>query len=162
MAALKAMRIVDLALLALVFVGIGWGVAAAAYGSLPAVPALVGLPLTVLAAAEAAAGLAVRRRIAEGRVGPGLHDLSPLAIARAVVLAKASAIVGAVFAGGWAGLLIHLVPQQGRLAAARDDLAGTVFGLVAGVLLVAAALWLERACTVPPESRGDGEAGREG
>lgn len=156
MAELKTTRIVDLALVALVFLGVGWVVAAAAYGELPSVPTLVGLPLVVLAAAEAVAGAFIRRRVADGEVGTGLHQLNPLAIARSVVLAKASAIIGAVFTGGWAGLLIHLVPEQGRLAAARSDLPGTIFGLAAGVLLVAAALWLERACTVPPDSREDG------
>ncbi|QDQ98975.1 DUF3180 domain-containing protein [Tomitella fengzijianii] len=153
---MKATRIVDLALVALVFLAVGWAVAWAVYGRLPSVPTLVGLPLVVLAVAEALAGLFIRRRVAEGEVGAGLHDLSPLTIARAVVLAKASAIVGAVFAGGWAGFLIYLVPQQDRLAAARSDLSGTIFGLAAGLLLVAAALWLEHTCTVPPESRADG------
>lgn len=156
MSELKATRIVDLALVALVSGGIGWAVAVTVYGQLPSVPALVGLPLAVLAAAEAVAGFFIRRRVADGEVGTGLHQLNPLSIARSVVLAKASAIVGAVFTGGWAGLLLHLVPRQDRLAAARSDLPGTVFGLVAGALLVAAALWLERACTVPPDSRADG------
>ncbi|WP_307810720.1 DUF3180 domain-containing protein [Tomitella cavernea] len=156
MAELKATRIVDLALVALLFLAVGWAVAGAAYGQLPSVPTLVGLPLVVLAGAEAAAGLFIRHRVSAGEVGTGLHDLNPLTIARAAVLAKASAIAGAVFAGGWAGFLIYLVPQQDRLAAARSDLPGTIFGLVAGLVLVAAALWLERTCTVPPESRVDG------
>lgn len=156
MAELKPLRIVDLSLLALVFVGVGWAAGHLYYEDLPSVPTLVGVPLLVLAAIEAVAGVFIRRRIAGGEVGSGLHDLDPLVIARTVVLAKASAIVGAVFAGGWLGLLAHLIQQYDRLTAARSDTPGTALGVVAGVLLVVAAVWLERACAVPPEQRDDG------
>lgn len=139
--------------MAVVFTAVGWGVASELYGSLPSVPTVAGLPLFVLAGLEAVAALIVRRRIGRREVGSGLHDLHPMTVARAMVLAKASAIVGAVLAGGWLGLLIYLVPQQGSLAAARADLGGTIFGLVASVLLTAAAVWLERECEVPPDER---------
>ena len=77
-------------------------------------------------------------------------------MARVAVLAQASAWVGAVFAGIWAGVLLYVVPQLGRLEQAAGDTAAGAFGLVCAVGLVAAALWLESVCRVPPGGDDDG------
>ena len=44
-----------------------------------------------------------------------------LAAARAVALAKASSMAGAIMGGAWIGLLAYLLPMLGRVAAARSD-----------------------------------------
>jgi hypothetical protein len=80
-------------------------------------------------------------------------------VARAAVLAQASAYVGAVFVGVWAGMLLHVVPQLGQLDAASGDTVTGVVGVLASAALTAAALWLERVCRVPP-SEDDGPAVR--
>jgi len=79
-----------------------------------------------------------------------------------LALAKASAVVGAVMVGIWAGLLVYVVPRLGQLAAARSDTAVGAFGVVAAVALIAAALWLEYSCRTPAPPDGDRESRPDG
>jgi hypothetical protein len=79
-------------------------------------------------------------------------------VARLAVLAQASAYVGAVFAGVWAGVLLHVAPEVGRLQAAGGDTLAAVLGVVSSAALVVAALWLESVCRVPPGSADDDPA----
>ena len=76
-------------------------------------------------------------------------------VARLAVLAQASAYVGAVFTGVWAGVLAHVGPQVGRLQAAGGDTVTAVLGIASSAALVAAALWLESVCRVPPSTTDD-------
>lgn len=123
-----------------------------AYGSLPGIPLLAGATLGVLGPAEALAGNALRARI---RRRPGTAPVQPLVAARAVLVAKASSLAGAVMAGAWTGLLAHVLPRTAELSAAVDDsLAGGV-GLVCALALVAGALWLEWCCRTPDEPGDD-------
>jgi hypothetical protein len=85
--------------------------------------------------------------------------VEPLLVARLVVLAQASAYVGAVFTGVWAGVLAHVWPAADRLDAARDDSVTAVVGIVCSLGLLLAALWLESVCRVPPESADDDPPG---
>jgi hypothetical protein len=127
------------------------------YGSLPAFPLLAGATFGVLGIAEAIAGNALRARI---RRRPGSEPVQPLVAARAVLVAKASALAGAIMAGVWTGLLLHVVPNAGEVtAAAGDSLAGGV-GLVCALGLVAGALWLEHCCRTPDDP-GDEQNGGE-
>ncbi|MFN4001639.1 DUF3180 family protein [Microcella sp.] len=82
------------------------------------------------------------------RAAKGERRIDPFYALRAVVLAKASALAGALLAGGAAGILLYLltravVPLGSTLAAG-----GTV---VAAVLLVVAALVAEHWCALPPD-----------
>lgn len=82
------------------------------------------------------------------RAAKGERRIDPFYALRAVVLAKASAVAGALLAGGGAGILIYLltrtvVPLGSTLAAG-----GT---LVAAALLVIAALVAEHWCALPPD-----------
>ena len=82
------------------------------------------------------------------RAAAGERRIDPFYATRAVVLAKASALAGALLAGGAAGILLYLltravVPLGSTLAAG-----GTV---VAAVLLVSAALVAEHWCALPPD-----------
>jgi hypothetical protein len=118
------------------------------YGSLPAFPLLAGATLAVLGAAEALAGRSLRARI---RRRPGTEPVPPLVAARAVVVAKASSLAGAIVAGSWTGLLVHVLPRAGEVTAAADDLAAAVVGVVSALALVAGGLWLERCCRAPDD-----------
>ncbi len=80
----------------------------------------------------------------------GRRPADPLQVARFVVLAKASSLAAALFGGFFAGLLPWLWVEADRLSAAAADLPPAIGGLVASVALLVAALWLERACWVPP------------
>ncbi len=128
-----------------------WGLVRLQYGSLPAIPALAGVSLYILAALETGVAFLVRSRVSEGQVGQGPGRLHPIAVARAVALAKASALLGAFAIGVWVGLLAFLVPERATLTAAQHDTAGAVIGLVGAAALVAAALWLERCCRTPDD-----------
>jgi hypothetical protein len=123
-----------------------------AYGALPPFPALGGATLGVLGVAEAIAGSALRARI---RHRPGTRPVQPLVAARAVLVAKASAVAGAIMAGAWVGLLVHVLPQAGQVdAAAGDAVAGGV-GLACALVLVGGALWLEHCCRTPDDPDPD-------
>jgi hypothetical protein len=118
------------------------------YGSLPQLPLFAGATLGVLGIAEAVAGNALRARI---RHRPGTRPVQPLVAARAVLLAKASSLAGAIMTGVWGGLLAHVLPLAGDIAAAvSDSLAGTV-GIVCALALVGGALWLEHCCRTPDD-----------
>ncbi|MGB3302187.1 DUF3180 domain-containing protein [Gordonia sp. (in: high G+C Gram-positive bacteria)] len=124
------------------------------YGSFPDLPLLSGLSLYVVAALEVVIGFVVKKRIANREVGRAGGQLHPINAARLVALAKASAILGAVAAGGWTGVLIFLM-QNGILDAARQDRPGAIIGLVGGVVLTAAAMWLEHCCRAPDDPSAD-------
>jgi hypothetical protein len=144
-----------------------WLLVRAGYGFLPPMRWWLPIPLGVLALAEALAARTLSTRLAaerERRPRPGrpapaaaARPVEPMLVARLAVLAQASAYVGAVFVGCWAGLMLHTVPALGRLRAARGDTITGVLGVLLSAALIAAALWLEHACRVP----GDGEDDRE-
>jgi uncharacterized membrane protein len=144
-----------------------WLVVRSAYGSLPPFHWWLPVPLGVLAVAEAMGARTLRARLSaqrEGRPGPGrspataARPVEPMLVARLAVLAQASAWVGAVFGGLWTGLLLHTAPAVGRLGAASGDTTTAVVGVLLSAGLVAAALWLEAVCRVPPGQDDDEDA----
>ncbi len=140
-----------------------WLLVRAAYGELPGLDWWLPVPVGVLALAEALGARTLRARLAAerdrrprpGRPSPAAaaRPVEPLLVARLAVLAQASANEGAVFAGCWAGLLLHTVPALGRLTAAAGDTTTGVLGVVLSAALVGAALWLEHECRVPPDQQ---------
>jgi uncharacterized protein DUF3180 len=122
------------------------------YGDLPRLSWFVPLSLALLALAEAIAAGQLRARI---RHRPGAAPVEPLVAARSLALAKASAVVGAVMTGVWAGLLCYVLPRLDFLAAADADARTGVVGVAAALLLVGAALWLEYCCRTPTPPDGD-------
>nr|WP_229789287.1 DUF3180 domain-containing protein [Pilimelia terevasa] len=120
------------------------------YGDLPRLPWAPAACGAVLALVTATLATQTRGRLA-GR--PGREPVAPLLVARFAVLAKASSLTGAVFAGMYGGALTWLAVEQqraGSTEARTADLPIAVAGVVASLLLVAGGLWLERACRVPP------------
>jgi hypothetical protein len=137
-------KLSTLVVAALAAAALGWLVISSWYVRMPVFPWLPSVTLAALAVFEGYAAMNTRARVDRQ---PGHDPVNPLLVARFVVLAKASALAGAIFAGFYAGLLLWLFIQQTR--AANNDLPAAASGLVAAVLLVVAALWLERACRVP-------------
>lgn len=127
------------------------------YGSLPRIPLLAGGTLAVLGAAEAIAGNALRARIHRR---PGTRPVQPLVAARAVLVAKASALAGAIMTGVWGGLLAHVLPRAAEVTAAESDTAAAVVGLACALGLVAGALWLEHCCRTPDDDPASDLNGR--
>jgi hypothetical protein len=86
------------------------------------------------------------------RAAQGERRIDPFFATRVVVLAKASALAGALLAGAAAGILIYLlsrvvVPLGSSLTAGAT--------LVAAVALAAAALVAEHWCSLPPDEPTD-------
>lgn len=89
------------------------------------------------------------------------RDLVDLVVAvRLLVLAKASALVGALVSGGYGGFGLYFVSEfdvpEGRTRVIRALVAAA-----AGVVVVVAALILERACKVPKGGLGTEDSGSE-
>ncbi|HET7326691.1 MAG TPA: DUF3180 domain-containing protein [Nocardioidaceae bacterium] len=131
-------------------------------GSVPAVPwTSVG---TLMFAAAVLGGMAWQTwwRLQRNR-----RWMDPQRAVNFLVLAKASIVVGALVAGGYTGYGLHYVDDLAYDAPAQRALRSGL-AVVAGVLIVAAASWLERACKVPesPDDSDDdadsdrGESGR--
>ncbi len=145
----------------LVVVAVAAGLAAnlvvgVAYGDLPPLPLLAGLTALVLGLGEIVLGAVLRARI---RRRPGARPIDALAAARAVALAKASSLAGALLGGAWVGFLAYVGPLAGQVAAAADDTASAVVGVVGAAVLVGAGLWLEHCLRTPDdpaERRSDG------
>ncbi len=144
----------DLAGITLVVALIAWVLVRQYYGNLPPLRWYLPLSLGVLGIVELVGASTLRARI---RGDAGLPPMEALMAARALALAKASAVAGAGFAGLWLGLLGYTVPNLGFLAVAGGDtLTGSV-GVLSAVVLIAGALILENACRtpLPPKDRPD-------
>jgi hypothetical protein len=152
-------RIRDLIAYAAAVTLISWLAMRQWYGDLPRLRWFVPLSLALLAIAEVLAANQLRDRI---RHRPGALPVQPLVAARMLALAKASAVVGAVMVGIWAGLLVYVVPRLGQLNAAGNDTVVGAIGVVAAVALTAAALWLEYCCRTPAPPDGDRHARPDG
>jgi hypothetical protein len=158
----------DLVVLAAGLALASWLLVRSWYGSLPALDWWLPAPLALLALAEAYGARTLRTRLAAERAAragraprPGeaaVRRVEPLLVARLAVLAQASAYVGAVFTGVWGGVLAHVWPTAvDGVRAARGDTVAAVVGIGCSLGLVAAALWLESVCRVPPEENDPGQ-----
>ncbi|GAB7041614.1 DUF3180 domain-containing protein [Catenuloplanes niger JCM 9533] len=120
------------------------------------VPWLPTVTIAALAVLEAYLAYNTRSRI-ERR--PGQEPVEPLAVARFAVLAKASSAAGAIYAGFSGAMLVWLLIETTR--AAEEDRPSAAGGLIASIALIAAALWLERACRVPDRDDDASGSGRK-
>lgn len=125
------------------------------YRYFPPITLWTGLSLLAVAAAETWWAVSVRGRIRDGRIGVGTGHLHPLAVARTVAVAKASAWVGAVMLGWWLAVLAYLLPRRAELRVAGADTPGALVAAVSAFALVAAALWLQHCCKSPGEPNGE-------
>jgi hypothetical protein len=123
---------------------------------LPRVPVSAPLVLLLLAAILLAMALSIRARLAAVRERrPDARPINPLLAARAAVMAKASSPVGALVVGLYAGYGGYLL-QEVMIAARRQLALLCGFAVLAGVAVVAAALFLESVCRLPPPDEQPG------
>jgi hypothetical protein len=143
---------------ALVTAALAWIGISRYYGEIPNLTWLPGLTLAGLAVVEGIAALNTWARIDHR---PGTARVNPLLVARFVVLAKASSLAGAIFAGAYGGVAAWALAERGRLEVASENLVPSIAGLVGALALVAAALLLERACRIPkpPDDQDDDVGG---
>jgi hypothetical protein len=153
---MQPMNPTSLVVAALVSAVASWFLISRFYGDVPKLNWLPGLTLGALAVGEGIAAYTTRARI-ERR--PGTTRVDPFLAARLVVLAKASGMAGAIFAGVYGGVLVWALAEQGRLLIAEENLGPSVAGCAGSLALVAAALLLERACRVPdrPDDHDPGD-----
>jgi hypothetical protein len=144
---LEPTRPATLAVAALAATALSWIGISNFWNELPTLPWLPPLTLIGLAVFEAFEALATKNRIDRKR---GAAPVQPLLVARYAVLAKASALAGSIFGGIYLGMTSWLLSQRGVLAKVSDNLPQAVLGVVGSILFVAAALWLERSCRIPP------------
>jgi Protein of unknown function (DUF3180) len=148
---MKFTKIRDLAVVALVaglVTVLGLGLV---YSDLPTLPRLAAVTFGALAVVEAILAWQLRARIT-GR--SGARPVQPLTAARAVALAKASSLVGALMVGVWVGVVVALLPLRGVSPAASDDSVTGLVGAGGSLALVGAALWLEYCCRTPEPPAG--------
>jgi hypothetical protein len=100
----------------------------------------------------------VRAKIDGGEIGDAPGWLHPLTVARSLLIAKASAWVGALALGGWIGVLVYLLPRRSWLRVAAEDTVGTAVAALSALVLATAALWLQHCCRSPgdPTENGNG------
>ncbi|WP_029136294.1 DUF3180 domain-containing protein [Nakamurella lactea] len=136
----------DLAVVAVIAALAGYLLVRWNYHRLPPLPRLAGLPAAVIGIGEGIAGWGLRGRI-RGRGAA----IAPLSVARALTVAKATALAAAAFGGLWIGLLGYVLPLSGEVVAAAGDRTTAVIGVVGALVMLAGALLLERGCVRPPD-----------
>jgi hypothetical protein len=131
------------------------------YRYFPPIDVWTGLSLLAVAAVEAGWAFYVRAKINDGEIGDARGWLHPLVVARSVLIAKASAWVGALVLGWWIAVLIYLLPRRSTLRVAGEDTAGAIVAAVSALALVVAALWLQHCCKSPQEPPDNADGATE-
>jgi hypothetical protein len=140
---------------------IGYMFVVLAYRYFPPITVWTGVSLLAVAIAEAGWAFYVRTKINNNEIGDARGWLHPLAVARSVLIAKASAWVGALVFGWWIAVLVYLLPRRSTLRVAGEDTAGAVVAAVCALALVVAALWLQHCCKSPQEPPDNADGATE-
>jgi hypothetical protein len=141
----------DLTAAAVVAAVVGYMLVVLLYRYFPPIDVWTGVSLLAVAIVEACWAFYVRAKINNNEIGDARGWLHPLAVARSVLIAKASAWVGALVLGWWIAVLIYLLPRRGTLRVAGEDTAGAVVAALSALALLVAALWLQHCCKSPQE-----------
>jgi hypothetical protein len=126
---------------------VGWLWFQTSYDSFVSLPTYAAVTAGLMAVFELVLAKVVRDKLRGGGRGRQMH---PLQMARAAALAKASSLAGALLLGLYAGFFVWLVPDADRAASKSDDALVAGLSGLACLVLVVAALLLERACRTPP------------
>lgn len=140
---------------------VGYVLVGVLYRWFPPLTIWTGLSLLAVALIEAGWAFYVRAKINDGQIGVGAGRLHPLTVARSVVIAKASAWVGAIVAGWWIGVLVYLLPRRGELRVAGEDAPGAAVAAISALALIVAAVWLQHCCKSPEEPPDNGDTATE-
>jgi hypothetical protein len=120
-------------------------------GTLPSVPLAAPIVLALIAVVLLSTALSLRARLkAQRERRPGAKGVDPLMAARAVVFGQASALVAALVAGMYGGTGVFLLELL-DIPTRRDQAIYAGFSVLAGVGVIAAALFLERVCKLPED-----------
>ncbi|MFI6908462.1 DUF3180 domain-containing protein [Nonomuraea sp. NPDC050394] len=133
-----------------------WVLVRQVYSDLPVIPWTAIPTVLLLAVGEAYSAWMTRARIARK---PGTKPVEPLAVARLAALAKASAYVGAVFAGIFAGFSLHTMSMLTR-STPRAEFFVATGSFLAFVVLIGAALFLEHSCRIPKDPEAERQSSR--
>jgi hypothetical protein len=125
-------------------------------GTLPSVPLAAPIVLALIAVVLLATALSLRARLkAQRERQPDAKGVDPMMAARAVVFGQASALVAALVAGMYGGTGVFLLESL-DIPARRDQAIYAGFSVVAGIGVIAAALFLERVCKLPDDDEHEG------
>ncbi|MEY9993250.1 membrane protein DedA with SNARE-associated domain [Streptomyces sp. V4I8] len=125
-------------------------------GTLPSVPLAAPIVLAVIAVVLLATALSIRARLkAQRERRPEAKGVDPLMAARAVVFGHASALVAALVAGMYGGTGVFLLESL-DIPARRDQAIYAGFSVLAGIGVIAAAIFLERVCKLPEDDEQNG------
>ena len=120
-------------------------------GTLPRVPLAAPIVLAVIAVVLLATALSIRSRLrAQRERRPEAKGVDPMMAARALVFGQASALVAALVAGMYGGAGAFLLESL-DIPARRDQAIYAGFSVLAGIAVIAAALFLERICKLPED-----------
>lgn len=151
---MRTLRIRTLAGIFVVAAVLAWAAAHLwdTFGTLPSVPVAAPVVLALIAVALFATALSIRTRLrAQRERRPGAKGVNPLAAARAVVFGQASALVASLVVGLYGGTGLYLVMYRLDMAPRREQAIYAGLAVLAGVAVVAAALFLERVCKIPED-----------
>jgi hypothetical protein len=120
-------------------------------GTLPSVPVAAPIVLALIAVVLAATALSLRARLkAQRERQADAKGVDPLMAARAVVFGQASALVAALVAGMYGGTGVFLLESL-DIPARRDQAVYAGLSVLAGIGVIAAAIFLERVCKLPED-----------
>lgn len=124
-------------------------------GSLPSVPLAAPVVIALIAVILLATAFSIRARLKAQRDRvPGAKGVDPMMAARAVVFGQASALVAALVAGMYGGTGVFLLEYL-DIPPRRDQAVYAGFSVVAGIAVIAAAIFLERVCKLPENDDED-------
>ncbi|MEV5600381.1 DUF3180 domain-containing protein [Streptomyces sp. NPDC052299] len=132
---------------------LSWGAARLwdSLGTLPSVPLFAPIVLALIAVVLLATALSIRARLrAQRERRPGAKGVEPLMAARALVFAQASALVVALVSGMYGGTAVFLLGSLDN-PPRRDQAIYAAFAVLAGIAVIAAALFLEHVCKLPDD-----------
>ncbi|MBV7695963.1 DUF3180 domain-containing protein [Streptomyces sp. TRM70350] len=125
-------------------------------GTLPSVPLAAPIVLALIAAVLLATALSIRARLrAQRERRPEAKGVDPLMAARAVVFGQASALVAALVAGMYGGTGVFLLESL-DIPVRRDQAIYAGCSVVAGIAVIAAAIFLEHVCKLPEDDEHNG------
>ncbi|GAA2481635.1 DUF3180 domain-containing protein [Streptomyces gobitricini] len=155
---MKQLRLKVLAGLFVVAGVLSWGGARLweSFGTLPSVPLAAPIVLAVIAVVLTATALSLRSRLrAQRERRPDAKGVEPMMAARAVVFGQASALVAALVSGMYGGTAVFLLGSL-DIPARRDQAIYAGFSVLAGIGVIAAAIFLERVCKLPEDDGPEG------